>query len=149
MSELWLPKSSSNPDIENVFDLMEVFQEGIENREAYEDKIMLARQAAISLARIIKRLEDEQRAVCLETQLAVVRSTEHEDHHIVVKDVGVIGDLTDANVIQLGEHVPMSLAMELDVTHFFNPADPDESDIILTSGNVPITHVNYIEHETR
>lgn len=145
MSELWLPGTKAVPDLDNVFDMMEFQQSEIDLKSEYDEQLEFALAAAEILTEVIKSMRREERSVTLTTQLAVIQSHEKQDTHIFVKDVGVIGDVADANVVLLGEKTAPLFAIEMDVSHFFRPDNPDDTDLVLAKGNVPISHVRYIE----
>lgn len=124
---------------------MEFFQDDLRTYEDRESRLFFAQEAAKSLALMVKDLNSTDRSVSLMTQLAVVRSTEDRDRHIVVEEVGVIGDISNVNVILMGEKVPTALALEMDITYFFKRESPEDTDNVFTLGNIPITHIEYIE----
>lgn len=145
MSELWVPSTTDMPDPTNLFDMMELFQEEIDNQRTREARLQTAIMAAKSLAHTLRTQSFEDKSISLVTDFAIVDSIEEEGTGAVVRDIGIIGEIRDVNCISLGERLSLSVALALDIAYLFPPQDPSEGDMLLSTGNVPISKVRYIE----
>lgn len=125
--------------------MMELFQSEIDQEHSHERQINLAIMAARSLAATLEELPGEERAVSLVAQFAIIDSVEQADTFAVVENVGMVGGIKDINCVSLGERLPLSVSLNLDIEHLFSVSDPDDGDLVLTTGNVPINRVDYIE----
>lgn len=145
MSELWMPGPKLSVDVENVFDMMELFQQELDAIRDREKKIRFGLHAATTLSYVIHRAAVDDLEISLSTDFAILQRTSERSYQEVLGAVGIVGRVVDANIISLGEVLPPSVAMEVDVEHVFNPSEPEETAAIFGSGNVPIGSVNYIE----
>ncbi len=147
MTELWVPGTTLNPDPNNLFDMMEIFQSEIDRESSRQRQINTAILAARSLAATLEKLSPEDKAVSLVAQFAIIDSMEHADSYMVVENVGMIGGIKDINCVSLGERLPLSISLNLDIEYLFPPSNPDDADLRLSTGNVPINRVSYIEQD--
>lgn len=145
MSELWVPSTTDMPDPTNLFDMMELFQEQIDQALTREARFQTAIIAAKSLAHTLRSQSFEDKSISLVTDFAIVDSIEEEGSGEVMRDVGIIGEIRDINCISLGERLTLSVALALDIAYLFPPEEPEEAGLILSTGNVPISKVRYIE----
>ena len=145
MTELWIPQPNKQPDIENLYDMMLVFQEQIDKEAARSAKIQQATFALRALSVCLKQLPDEERQISVVTHLAVIDSTEEKGKGAIAEHVGLRGMIEDVHCINIGERVPLSVSLGIDVISMFPPDSPEEDDLVLSTAKTPINSVRYIE----
>lgn len=146
MSELWIPQPDKTPDIENLFDMMLLFQEQIDGLEGRETKIYHAMIALRALSVGLKRMDDDEKRITLVTGLAVIDDTEEAGKGGIVEHVGIDGLIEDVHCIQVGERVPISISLGIDAFTIFPSHDPEDADHVFSNAKTPISRVSYIEH---
>lgn len=145
MSELWMPRKGKVPNISNLYDLMEHYQEVLDEIKHYEEKIRMAHFVTDALYAAFSRLEPARREVTVVTDLAIFDDTEEENAVGIASNIGLTGSLALIQCVEYDEVLPMSLTLELDVMHAFSPQDPDINELIVNSASAPIASVQYIE----
>lgn len=145
MTELWIPQPNKQPDVTNIYDMMLVFQEQIDKEIGKYAKIQQATFALRALSMCLKQLPDEERQISVVTHLAVIDSTEEEGKGAIAEHVGLRGMIEDVHCINIGQRVPMSVSLGIDVISMFPPDSPDDDDLILSTAKAPISSVRYIE----
>lgn len=148
MAELWIPNLNGNPDVENIFDMMLLFQEQLDSVADPADTASwqeIARLGLRSLAASLNALSFEERQVSVATNMAIVKSIEDAKTSWEVEDVGLRGSLDDIHCMKLGSAAMPAYALGIDVEAFFTIGDPADGDIIMTAAVTPIRHVQYVE----
>lgn len=148
MKELWIPGLSEMPDVTNVFDMMLLYQEQLDEVKNPDDTQSwhpLAIGALRALSASIKAMPFEDRQISVATDLAVLRNTEDMEKQWEVENVGLRGSLYDVNCIKMGAGALPAISLAMEVESFFDISDPDDSSLIFTSATAPINHVHYIK----
>ena len=149
MTELWIPNTSAGYDPDNLFDSMVAFQSKIDHEASDERKICVAEVALCSLRKRFGDMHDKEWSLSLTTELATIDSTSGQNSFAVVERIGMIGSIDDLCAIRLLRFkIPISLSLQLDIESVFHVDDPDNSNILLASGKVPLNRVSYIEYDT-
>jgi hypothetical protein len=147
MTELWIPNLNDTPDVTNVYDMMVLFQEQLDEVRTPDDIHSwraLAEGALRSLSRAIKEMPFEERQISVATNLALVKSVEEQDKMLEVANVGLRGSLYDVDCIKRGAGFQPELSLAMDVESFFPITDPSDGDFIFTTASTPIGKVQYI-----
>ena len=148
MTELWVPNTSTKFDPDNLFDSMVVFQKEIDHETREERKINVAEVALHSLREKFGDMRDKEWSLSLTTELATIDSTSGQDSFAVVERIGVIGNIDDLCAMRLMRfQIPISLSLKLDIESVFHVDNPDDFNILLASGKVPLNRVSYIEYD--
>ncbi len=145
MSELWIPQPSKLPDITNIFDLMLVFQEQLDFEKESATKMLLAKTAVMSLARHVKELHVTERSISLVTDTAIVDTEPELTNGQRVDTIGIVGIMQDVHGISIGESLPLSISLDINVLRTFSVIDPDDQSYNLQTAITPISRVHYIE----
>ncbi len=142
---LWTPEAVPPvPNPENIYDMAACSQAVIDEtppQEAADKAFEFATVLGIALA----ELPSEQRILTAVSRQIIVRSPEKPDKHLFVHDSGVIGSVIDFNVLTGLADEPQ-ITLKIDVESMFKPSSPTDTDLLLTTANLPISQVNYIEH---
>lgn len=125
--------------------MMLVFQHEIDKQVAREAKIHQATLALRALAMCLKQLPDDERQISMVTHLAVIDSTEQTGKGAIAEGVGLRGMVEDVHCISIGERVPLSVSLGVDVISIFPPGSPEDDDLVLSTAKAPIGSVSYIE----
>jgi hypothetical protein len=146
MSELWIPQPNKQPNVTNLYDMMVVFQEKIDHETDRESKLNSARFALHALAMCLEELKDDgYDEITVVSGLAIIDSTEDDGSLLLANDIGLRGNVSDVCCVQLESHVPVSLALGMEVMSVFPASSPDENGIILGTAKAPINNIRYIE----
>lgn len=144
MSELWTPDTNKIPDVTNLFDMMLVFQEQLDNIADPSAKFTAACIALRSLSATLRNTEAEEEQVVVATTLAVV-GTDQPVSQVFRQDVGLSGFVFDVDCISRGEYLAPSIAININAVSLHPAEDPDDLEYIMTTARAPINHVRYIE----
>jgi|GEM_PF-2222199 len=145
MTELWTPNPDRFPDASNVFDMMVVFQGSISELDTKEEKLAQAVLALRTITVAVSAMKEEFQELTVETSLAIVDSTEEVKRGAIVRDLGMRGIFLDVDCISLGERIPPTLAISMDVFDAFPISSPEDSDYFMSLARAPITDVRSVE----
>ena len=144
MPELWKPNANKKIDVTNVYDMMMVFQDQIDSELTPEAKFEAAQIAVRCMARVVHKLDDERRRISFTSDLALIDGSEAFDREIV-EGVGVTGILDDVHGITIGDRLPLSMSLHVDVTNIFPMGEPIDAELVAAGVIAPISKVHYIE----
>lgn len=149
MSELWIPQTNQYPDVSNIYDIMMVFQDKIDEHEELESSIDDVRIAVTCMSKAIHRLRADDKEVNVATRAAILDSVEEVENpvRILQNDIGLAGTLLDvhAEPLELDGIYQYYLTLRMDVMSMYPLAEPTNGDFLLRQGSVPIIKVDYIE----
>lgn len=145
MNERWIPQPEKHPDVGNIYDMMLVFQEQLDQASDHYSKMHEAKVALSALGHALDRLDDDKRQISMTTELALIDDTKVPNKGALVKNIGMAGLVDRIDVVKLGEHMPLSLSLGVDVMCLFPRHAPDELDYVVTGARTPIQNVHYIE----
>ncbi len=145
MKELWIPQPDKQPDVTNLYDMMLLFQEQLDKEQSMEGKIQCATFALKALSRCMETLSDNERQISVVTGLAVIDSTDRPGSGMIAEDIGLRGMIEDVHCINIGERLPLSVSLGIDVFSAFPEDSPEQDDLILSTAKAPIARVRYIE----
>lgn len=143
--ELWVPRPDAKPDINNLFDMMLVFQEEIDKKSDKESKLLEAHYAARALRSCLSNVFESIDNLTVVTRMALVDSVEEASAGLLVENVGLHSQLETVQFTSMPPHMPGVLTLGLDVEAMYKTDSPDETDLVLRGATVPITQVEYIE----
>lgn len=90
-------------------------------------------------------MKDQSQELTVETGLAIVDSTEDERKGAIVRDLGMRGIFLDVDCISLGDRIPPTLAITMDVFDAFPIDNPEDTDYFMSLARAPITDVRRVE----
>lgn len=148
MSELWIPGLNEMPDVNNVYDMMLLYQEHLDEVSDPEDTHTW-HSVAIGALRVLstnlKEMSFEERQINVATNMAVMSNPEDESVQWRVEDVGLQGMLYDVHCIKLGRGAMPAIALGIDARSYFSIAEPEQAEAMFTTVTAPIAQVQYIE----
>ena len=144
MSELWTPNANYTIDVNNVYDMMMVFQDRIDAEMTPEAKFQVARFAVVSMGRMVRELDDDKRLISLTADMVLLDGTDDVDREIV-EGLGVTGILDDVHGVSVGNRLPLAMSLQIDVLNVFPMGEPMNNDLAPGSAIAPINKVHYIE----
>jgi hypothetical protein len=144
MPELWKPNANYTIDVTNVYDMMMVFQDQIDSEPTPEAKFEAAQIAVRCMARVVRELDDERRQISFTSDLALIDGSEEFDREIL-EGVGITGILDDVHGITIGDRLPLSMSLHVDVMNIFPMGEPIDTGFVAASVIAPISKVHYIE----
>lgn len=145
MKELWIPQPNKHPDVTNLYDMMLLLQEQLDKEDSREGKIQSATFALRALAHTLDSLSEDERQVSVVTGLAVIDSTHESGKGEIAEHIGLRGMIEDVHCINIGERLPLSVSLGLDVVSVFPESAPEENEYVLTTAKAPINRIRYIE----
>lgn len=145
MSELWIPSREDRAEVSSVFDLMLHFQNEIDAITHRNERLGMANIAIGALRRKFNDLSESQREVTVVSDVAYIDSVEEEDTILVADNIGMSGSIADVQIFQVGESIPMSVSLALDVHTIFKRDSPEDRGALFGSAKAPIGLVQYIE----
>jgi hypothetical protein len=144
MPELWKPNTNYTIDVTNVYDMMMVFQDQIDSEPTPEAKFEAAQIAVRCMARAVRELDDDRRQISFTSDLALVDGSDEFDRDIL-EGVGITGILDDVHGITIGNRLPLSMSLHVDVMSIFPMGEPIDVGFVAASAIAPISKVHYIE----
>lgn len=145
MPELWIPQPDKHPNVENLYDMMMVFQEQLDNLSSGTDKFHMARVALKALSLGLKDMDEDLRQVAVVTDLAIIDRTSEVGKGDLVEGIGMRGMIDDVHCISIGDKLPMAVSLGLDIVSIFPHGSPDDVDYVMSNGKAPINKVHYVE----
>lgn len=145
MPELWIPQPDKHPNVANLYDMMMVFQEQLDEVPYSEEKMTIARTALRALSVGLQEMDDNARQVAVVTDLAIIDRTSQAGMGDMVKDIGLRGIIDDVHCVSVGEQLPWSVSLGIDVVSIFPHDNPDDIDYVLSNAKAPINKIHYIE----
>lgn len=147
MSELWTPRPENHyPDPTNIYDMMMVFQEQLDQGETVQSKIETARFAIVSLRSNLEEMAGEARQVTLATEVAIFSSNKDAGTGTLAENVGMNGLLDNIHCIRAeDQNLPFALSLGIDAVNVFPIDEPEKADCIVSNAKAPISRIRSIE----
>lgn len=147
MSELWTPRPENHyPDTANIYDMMMVFQEQLDNGETEHSRIETARFAIVSLRSSLEEMASEARQVALTTEIAIFSNNQDAGTGALVQNVGMSGLIDNIHCIRAEDFsLPFALSLGVDAVNVFPIDEPEKSDCVVSNAKAPISRVRSIK----
>lgn len=143
MSELWVPGSSENFDVDNVFQMAKLLQNELEEIDDFNDYGEYVEFALGALRSHVHQSIQRGETYCVDSSVALLEDR-FERPVLEIENAQFYGFVSEANVLARKEY-PLGLAIRMDALSMISGGDAPCTDELAGRVNVPVTRITHVE----